>query len=159
MMGLTTILRVAAIIGSIIWSLSLIQGWNAYTEISSLGGSGLFASDIESAHTSLITQTILAGLLMLFGIFYKGTPSKGLLESITEDGELIQEINNPPLFKGDRYLHNDAYKIYLTKKYGIEKNEALNQIICKDKLFDSVSDALDFANKEEQKIQNQDCFY
>jgi hypothetical protein len=51
-------------------------------------------------------------------------------------------------------LSNDSYIIYLTKKYAIEKNEVLGQYICKDKLFPSLDDVLNFANLLEAKQSN-----
>jgi hypothetical protein len=48
-------------------------------------------------------------------------------------------------FDGDKSLENDSYKIYLVKKYGIEKNEALGKIICQGKLFEDTEQALQHA--------------
>ena len=72
-MSLGTLLRVAAIIGGFIWTLYLIGGWMSYSDMLKLsgGGVGLFASTVEAARTALIIQSILAGALFLFGIFYK----------------------------------------------------------------------------------------
>jgi hypothetical protein len=39
---------------------------------------------------------------------------------------------------------NDAYKIYLTKKYDIAFNSTLNKFICENKLFDNVEEALEY---------------
>lgn len=49
-------------------------------------------------------------------------------------------------FDGDKSLTNDAYKIYLAKKYEIEKNEALGKFIVSDKLFSSIEEALIYAS-------------
>ena len=38
-----------------------------------------------------------------------------------------------------------TYKIFLVKKYGIEKNEALGKIICEGKLFADIEQALKHA--------------
>lgn len=42
----------------------------------------------------------------------------------------------------DKTLANDAYKIYLVKKYPLEFNDVLKKYIFKDKLFDTVDEAL-----------------
>ncbi len=42
----------------------------------------------------------------------------------------------------EKVLSNDAYKIYLVKKYPIEYNEVLKKHIVKDKLYETVDDAL-----------------
>lgn len=44
--------------------------------------------------------------------------------------------------KEEKSLTNDAYKIYLVKKYPLEFNDVLKKYIFKDKLFDTVDDAL-----------------
>lgn len=59
-------------------------------------------------------------------------------------------------FDGDKSLTNDAYKIYLVKKYGIEKNEALGKFIVSDKLFNSIEEALSYVSViEETPISSQ----
>ena len=52
---------------------------------------------------------------------------------------------NQNLFEGEMTLDNDGYKIFLVKKYGIEKNEALGKIICEGKLFSDIEQALKHA--------------
>ena len=42
----------------------------------------------------------------------------------------------------ERVLSNDAYKIYLTRSYPIERNDLLGKFIYQDKLYDSADDAL-----------------
>jgi hypothetical protein len=58
-------------------------------------------------------------------------------------------------FTGDKSLANDAYKIFLAKKYTIEKNDALGKIIVKDKLFESIDEALSFADSLEKSSFNE----
>ena len=52
-------------------------------------------------------------------------------------------------FRGDKKLANDGYKIYLVKKHKIEKNDALGKFLCGDRLFESVDEALAFADSLE----------
>ena len=49
----------------------------------------------------------------------------------------------------DKDLTNDAYKIYLVKKYEIEKNDVLSKFICNNRLFATVDEALEFAHSLE----------
>ncbi len=49
------------------------------------------------------------------------------------------------IFSGDREISNDAYKIYLTQKYNIQKNDVLESYVCDSKLFTSVDEALVYA--------------
>ena len=44
-------------------------------------------------------------------------------------------------------LNDDAYKIFLTKKFNIEFNQALNKYIVVDKLLNSIDEALKYADK------------
>ena len=55
-------------------------------------------------------------------------------------------------FTGDKNLENNAYKIFLTKKYLIEKNEALGQFISQDELFNTIEEALEYANNLESEV-------
>jgi len=50
-----------------------------------------------------------------------------------------------------RDLSEDSYKIWLVKRYGIERNEALGQFICNERLFSSLEDALSFADSLERE--------
>jgi hypothetical protein len=55
------------------------------------------------------------------------------------------EITEQVKYSGVKNLLNDGYKIFLVKKYGIEKNDALGGFICEDKLFENVEQALKYA--------------
>ena len=52
-----------------------------------------------------------------------------------------------------RDLSDDSYKIYLGKKYKIERNELFAQFECNEKLFDSLDDALAYADGLESENQ------
>lgn len=62
----------------------------------------------------------------------------------TETRPTVQSTSKfSPNFKNeDKTLANDAYKIYLVKKYPLEFNDVLKKYIFKDKLFDTVDEAL-----------------
>lgn len=47
-------------------------------------------------------------------------------------------------------ISNDAYKIYLVRKYKIERNEALQKVIVENRLFESIEDALAFADAHDK---------
>jgi len=53
-----------------------------------------------------------------------------------------------------RDLTDDSYKIYLGKKYKIERNELFAQFECNEKLFDSLDDALAYADGLEAHTQS-----
>lgn len=67
-----------------------------------------------------------------------------------------QSINNSlPEFNGAMDLQNDAYKIFLSKKYNIQKNNLFNKFeVDNTKLFDTLDEALLFAFNEEQRVLN-----
>ena len=48
-----------------------------------------------------------------------------------------------------RDLADDAYKLYLAKKYSIERNEAFQKFVCDNKMFDSMDSALSHADSLE----------
>lgn len=52
-------------------------------------------------------------------------------------------------FSGEKVLTNDGYKIYLVKKHAIEKNDVLSKFVCSERLFDSIDEALAFADSLE----------
>ena len=59
--------------------------------------------------------------------------------------------SNSSSFVGEREISNDAYKIFLVKRYDIQKNEALGRFICCEKLFATIDDALLFASAEDKR--------
>lgn len=59
------------------------------------------------------------------------------------------------LHTGVKSLDQEAYKIFLVNKYGINKNLALDGIVCVDRLFDSIESALQYADElEKPKVKN-----
>lgn len=66
-------------------------------------------------------------------------------------------LDGPP---GEQDLSEDAYKIWLVRKYKIERNDALEKFICEDRLFPTVDGALAYAHAIEQehgKTQKQEA--
>ena len=49
----------------------------------------------------------------------------------------------------ERNLDNDDYKIWLGKTYNIQKNELFEKFECEEQLFESLEEALIFADKKE----------
>jgi len=68
------------------------------------------------------------------------------------DVEQTNQSNQEPShigFSGEKVLTNDGYKIYLVKKHAIEKNDVLGKFVCSERLFDSIEEALAFADSLE----------
>jgi len=55
-------------------------------------------------------------------------------------------------FSGEKVLTNDGYKIYLVKKHKIEKNDVLDKFVCSERLFESIDEALAFADSLENPV-------
>ena len=64
------------------------------------------------------------------------------------ESAIVEEVD----FVGAKDLSSDSYKIYLTKKYKIEKNQTLDSYICNEKMFGS----LDLALKEADVLEQGD---
>ena len=62
----------------------------------------------------------------------------------------IETKNLVSTFNGSKDLTNDAYVIFLTKKYDIEFNKTLQQYIIDNKLFETINDALKYADNKYQ---------
>jgi hypothetical protein len=147
-MSLGTLLRGAAIIGACIWTLFLIRGWSAVSDMQAMGGR-MYQQIISDAQQSLTIQTIVVILLFLGGIFIKGSPTADQANEAKDSPNNSLPSNGR--FNGSKDLNSDAYKIYLVKKWSIEKNDALNKFILKDKLFDSIEEATKHANDLESE--------
>lgn len=151
-MSLSILLRAAAIVIAFIWAIFLVRGWIAYSEM--LSYKGLFYDkQIDQAQNSLVIQSIVVAILFCGGIFSGGSSSKEEKEaqSENESNKSIQAAKED--FIGDADLTNDAYKLFLVKKYAIEKNDALSKFVLNERLFDSISDALRFAADSEISLK------
>jgi hypothetical protein len=83
----------------------------------------------------------------LLGLIFVLVTKNLAKEQEKEEEEKLKEVK----YAGVQTLSNDSYKIYLTKKYNIEKNDVLSKFICSDKLFDTVDDALTYAMQIDAK--------
>ncbi|QWD08408.1 hypothetical protein G6716_04895 [Polynucleobacter paneuropaeus] len=151
-MSLGTLLRAAAIIGACIWTIFLIRGWSAYSDMQAFRG-GMYEKVISDAFQSLTIQTIVVFLLFLGGIFIKGSSTQEESSSSNTNESPNSNNSTNSTFSGEPLLTNDAYKIFLTNKYGIQKNDALGKYIIQEKLFDSIDEALKFAANAEESIK------
>ena len=51
----------------------------------------------------------------------------------------------------DTDLSSDSYRLYLGKKYDIQRNDLFQQFECKEKLFESLDEAMVFADELEAR--------
>ena len=68
--------------------------------------------------------------------------------SLNHQDRLINPII-PTSVKGD--LDSDSYILYLGKKYDIQRNDLFQQFECKEKLFESLDEAMVFADELEKQ--------
>lgn len=73
------------------------------------------------------------------------------LRSLVSKGYVF--VDSPDQKAVVRDLSADAYKIYLTRKYKIERNDVLDKFIVGDRLFEDIDAALRFAD-ERERIMN-----
>jgi hypothetical protein len=65
----------------------------------------------------------------------------------------------PNLNRPERDLESDAYKIWLGKQHNITRNDLFEKFECDEKLFDSLLDALTYADdleKQQEEKQESD---
>ena len=86
----------------------------------------------DQLHLLVQLKWFIGVLLIVFGVLF--SPRKELVK---------------PIYSGPKDLAQDAYKLYLVNKYGIEKNSVLDQLSCRDRLFPGVTEALLFAHELE----------
>jgi len=107
----------------------------------------------------------ISGAVVLAYLFWRRAKTKGLtvqrvkntndtnLMASTTAGVANFALTNEIKFNGERAISNDSYKIFLAKRYSIEKNDVLSKFICEDKLFENIEDALNFAAMLDQQSQ------
>lgn len=70
--------------------------------------------------------------------------------------------NMPELSLEDTDISSDSYRLYLGKKYDIQRNDLFQQFECREKLFESLDVALAFADElereEREKRRNRPLF-
>ena len=60
---------------------------------------------------------------------------------------IVEEVG----FDGSRDLDNDAYKLFLSKKYNIQKNDVFDKFVCQEKMYPTIAEALIYAHDIEQQ--------
>lgn len=55
--------------------------------------------------------------------------------------------NNIRPFEGPRSLDNDSYRLWLASGFDIQRNDVFNKFTCKGQLFDTLDEALTYADR------------
>jgi hypothetical protein len=115
-----------------------------YFQVKSQFGNVFGAADETLKNYWPMMAASIAVLILGIFLILKGDEKPSI--SNNTNSTPIQTSSTASLnFDGDKSLANDSYKIFLVKKYGIEKNDALGKIICQGKLFDDIEQALKHA--------------
>jgi hypothetical protein len=152
------------IAGIILVILGLIGAYyyiGGYFEVKSKFGNVFGVADETLKNYWPMMAASIAALILGVFLIFKGDDQE--IESNTNITPLQASSNTniTPLqassittfkYDGDKSLSNDSYKIFLVKKYGIEKNAALDKIVSNEKLFNTIDDALAYADSLEQDI-------
>lgn len=57
-------------------------------------------------------------------------------------------------FNGEPDIKSEAYQLYLTRKFNIERNIVLEKYVVKDKIFSTLEDALKYADILNKELEN-----
>jgi len=125
---------------------------NAYQENAHLLNSRLFKAMGDEYKKQMLIELVfvLLGFILIVTDKKSDKSNSNNIENKNAERSsgIRNKVTNGDEFKGNRDLDNDAYKIFLTKTYCIEKNDALGKFICGDKLFDNLDAVLNFAHND-----------
>ena len=76
--------------------------------------------------------------------------SAALSKSVRENVIIEDEEE---FWKGDRNLDAAKYKIHLSEKYDIKKNDLFEKYVCLDEMFDTLDEALSYADKADRESE------
>lgn len=78
--------------------------------------------------------------------------SASLSKTVTEN-VLIEDAEE--FWQGDRDLDAAKYKLHLSEKYDIKKNDLFEKYVCLDEMFDTLDEALSHADKTDRERQEE----
>lgn len=124
------------------WLLTIVGGGLAF--YGAFIGNQVYGGPYVGSHRVMHMPSIMfGGLMLIVGAMMLIASKFG--NKNTEETASDSKLSG--IFNGIAYLENDAYKIYLTKRYDINFNNALNKYISSDKLFDNIDEALAYAKE------------
>lgn len=116
--------------------------------IGSIGGGTVANIDLMARRQNHLS---VAGLMTFIGvllvIFGKDGAKPG------PDQVAPAELRVPSYFEGIRDLNNDAYRLWLSKFYLIERNDIFAKFVLNEKTFDTLDDALTHAHTLEEQYE------
>lgn len=67
----------------------------------------------------------------------------------------VKTTSDSNLWQGEKDINDDSYKLYLVKKYNIDKNTTLEKYVIENKLFATIEDALSFAMQKDLDLDKR----
>ena len=97
---------------------------------------------------------MLSALVIVVGVILFAISKSKQLPSESPIGEVKIEGSKNRQYRDERNIHIGKYQLFLTEKYSIQKNATLEKYVLDDNLFETLEDALRYADgKETQEIQ------
>lgn len=107
----------------------------------SVGGGEVANLDLMAQRQNhLIVASLITLIGALMAIFGQG---QGL--NYSETAKIVS-----PNFSGDRDIHSDAYRLWLSKYYQIERNDVFDRFVLGEQTFDTLEVALAYGHKLEE---------
>jgi len=102
----------------------------------------LAVEESEGAYRTVL-KLLFAGLIIVSGVILFASSRKGREARSAERGDK----STAAAFDGSRDVEADEYRLYLVRKYSIEKNAVLEKYVVGTRLFESLSEALGYAHE------------
>lgn len=102
----------------------------------------LAVEETEGAYSTVL-KLLFAGLMIVSGVILFASSRK--TSEAPPTGR--DDRSTAAAFAGSRDVEADGYRLYLVRKYSIEKNAVLEKFVVGNRLFDSLSEALRYAHE------------
>lgn len=108
--------------------------------------------DERRNHLTLSALVVVVGVILFAFGKSKQLPSESPIEKVKiEGGENRQ-------YRDERNIQIGKYQLFLTEKYSIQKNATLEKYVIDDNLFETLDDALRYADGKEKEEAIQEAY-
>ena len=126
---------IGAFVGSIVWAF-MYNGF--YTR-----------KLVEKGYQFVGTEEEKNAALIALGIKSGGNANVNSVASVYSSSPAVS-AQSTQMYAGERDVSNDSYRIYLGKKYGIEKNTTFEKFTVGDRVFDDLNSAVEYCHALEE---------